>query len=281
MDDDGYIIFRGAISMPPYNLISDNQVDYTEMTKFIKDEMLMYVNEKFNWKCDYIKYRVSDNNNSADASVFHRDIIMQHSNLIPVFTCLTYMDETTMEIIPGSHKAFKLKKRKITMYPGDLMVFYSTLMHRGIFTENLPHRRLIQVFEVCRTPQELDYFLKHSVHVPADEMYSDFMIWVSKTPILNFIPNTLSYLNSSFGYGNMGYENIEFFSSEGLRGRLPVGSHEINKYVLNHPTIDIPESDRLKFKFVCYWRQYIFCTLIIVWIIYIIMSQALKRHKHR
>lgn len=69
------------------------------------------------------------------------------------------------------------------------MIFYSCLLHRGIFTENKKHRRLIQVFDICKTPEEFDYYLNRSYHVPGDEKFSDFMIELSKNKFLVSIPN--------------------------------------------------------------------------------------------
>jgi hypothetical protein len=43
--------------------------------------MLGVIDRELGWKSDYVKFRVSDNNNSADASTFHRDIIAQNGTL--------------------------------------------------------------------------------------------------------------------------------------------------------------------------------------------------------
>ena len=52
---------------------------------------------------DYIKYRVSNSNNSSDAGAFHRDI-HTYNETQPIYTCLAYLDESMLEIIPKSHK---------------------------------------------------------------------------------------------------------------------------------------------------------------------------------
>jgi len=52
----------------------------------------------------YIKFRFSNNNNSIDASVFHRDDYnYTDSSMIPIYTALCYFDKAELEIIPGSH----------------------------------------------------------------------------------------------------------------------------------------------------------------------------------
>jgi len=52
---------------------------------------------------DYLKYRVSNNNKSSDAGSFHRDL-HSYAGVPEIYTCLTYLDESIMEIIVGSHK---------------------------------------------------------------------------------------------------------------------------------------------------------------------------------
>jgi hypothetical protein len=83
-------------------------MNYTKMESFIKSDLLDIVNKNLNWDIIYTKFRVSNNNNSVDASAFHRDIFAINNKAlnkkVPIFTILTYLDKTTMEIIPKSHK---------------------------------------------------------------------------------------------------------------------------------------------------------------------------------
>ena len=63
-----------------------------------------------------------------------------------------------MEVIESSHKLRNLgiiestkllrnNTKQVKLKSGDVMVFYATLLHRGIFTNtNSPNRRLVQVF---------------------------------------------------------------------------------------------------------------------------------------
>lgn len=271
MNDDGYLLFRHAIDpSEAYQCIQGTKVDYPRMENFIMNTMLQTIDSYMDWKSEWIKYRVSDNNNSSDAGIFHRDILMQTEGTIPVFTCLTYLDKTTMEVIPGSHKNTIVlgPSRRIELHPGDVLLFHSTLLHKGIFTENLEHRRLIQVFEVCRNYEEYVRFIERSYHITARETYSDLMVHISKNPILNIVPSFFEYMNSAiFRYGYMHFKDIIYLSSEGTRARH-TGDGDINKYIVKDGIRDLPEEYRMQFYFTCYYRQYIITLLILILIIY-------------
>jgi hypothetical protein len=273
MDEKGYIVLRNSIDpTDAYDCIHGDTVDYDRMANFINNEMLTTVDRHFNWETEWIKYRVSDNNNSADAGIFHRDILLQCNHTLPVFTCLTYLDTTTMEVIPGSHKnnIVFTKPERLELHSGDLLIFYSSLLHKGIFTEQLEHRRLVQVFEVCRNNSEYNYFIEKSYHVQANETYSDLMVNISKNSILNSIPSFFEYMNSAiFRYGNMNLEDVLYISSEGTRSRH-TGDGAINKYIVKDDVKDLPDTHKMRFNFTCYYRQYIITLLIIFIIFYII-----------
>lgn len=238
-------------------------VDYARMISFIRQRMFGALRQHLDWEgpIDFVKLRVSDNNNSADAAGFHRDLIYQgkeHEFTPPFFTCLTYFDHTVLEVIPGSHNipGYKLmdlpslyaSKQKIAINPGDILLFYSSLLHRGIFTEKLPHRRLIQVFEVFNDTDVLYKIVPKILHVPGDEKYSNMIIQASKNNgLLIDTYNLCVFINAAMGYGRRyntleqcGLTSYTYFSSEGLRGRLVISDgtwQPINKYILNH---DIP-----------------------------------------
>lgn len=295
----GYIHLKKVINVEKaINSIREDKVNYTEMKNFIENTMLSKIKELMNWEVAiYTKYRVSDNNNSADASSFHRDIICQsynHEN-IPIFTCLTYLDNTTMELIEGSHKNLFMNfneslislrnKKKINIEQGDVFVFYSNLLHRGIFTEKLAHRRLIQVFEVFPSKKLFDKYKNNIIHIKGNEKYSDFMINLSKNNITSGILNIYGYLNSSMGYGIMSESKkmgAIYFSSEGLRGRInPIKNtyQPINKYIINYETNDMPENLEKKMRFICYNRQYIIYSIIVIILIILIVIILISFYK--
>src|SRR5438094_668015 len=106
LNTNGYILFKNVLNVKPAYLCfnKEKKIDYVNMSKYIRDEMLNKVDKLLGWKSDYIKFRVSDNNNSSDASTFHRDTIPQKNIIRPCFTCLAYLNPTIMEVIPKSHK---------------------------------------------------------------------------------------------------------------------------------------------------------------------------------
>ena len=84
---------------------NNDTVNYNKMNLFIND-VLKKIEQENNWDgIQYTKYRVSNNNNSTDAAILHRDIIsyVEEENL-PIYTCVIYLDVTTMELLPESHK---------------------------------------------------------------------------------------------------------------------------------------------------------------------------------
>lgn len=278
LETDGFLLLRNVLTTQEIQegitCITDDgkYVDYARLVSFIRQRMFGALRGNLqDWQdkpLDFVKFRVSDNNNSADASGFHRDLIYQGSSNTgnftpPFFTCLTYFDQTTLEIIPKSHNvpSYKLvelprlysSKIAISINPGDLLVFYSSLLHRGIFTEKLPHRRLIQVFEVFNDHNVLSTIVPRILHVPGDETYSNMIIKASRNKgLLIDTYNICMYINAATGYGvkyntlkHCGLSEYTFFSSEGLRGRIsivPGTWQEINKYILNTdlPLYDIP-----------------------------------------
>ena len=186
LQDKGFVILKNVLGPSEVeiglNCIKDTTANYSCMNKFVKDTFLFQIGKQLNWSRPICtKYRVSDGNNSSDASAFHRDIIcVPGTPSLPVYTCLIYFDKTNMEVIPGSHLNYFYKysemvglfnkKQKITLVPGDILVFNSCLLHRGIFTEGLKHRRLLQVFEVFPNETIFNKLNKVIVHVPGKEI---------------------------------------------------------------------------------------------------------------
>lgn len=278
LQEDGYIIFRNAIdpSLLKQCFVGDNKANYKCVQKFIKNHMLQYVNNHLGWKCDYIKFRLSNNNNSSDASIFHRDIIPQTNQLVyQPFTCLTYLDSSEMYVIPESHKTLAsdsfmdhsmiyTTRKKIHMNPGDILLFYSTLIHCGIFTNVVSNRRLLQVFEVFPTTEQLDDSLHNSLHVKGHTLLSNLMINISKNELLISSMSFASFINSFSGYGSMGFKHISYLSSEGMRPRLEISgkAQDLNYYIMNKKTNDMDPS--FYYYLVCFYKYYIIFVLMIV-----------------
>jgi hypothetical protein len=280
LERDGYVIFKNAVNKDEiqfgYSCFSpDRKINYHKMEKYIKDVMLGIVDKEMDWKSDYIKYRVSDKNNSADASTFHRDLISQTEKNIPVFTCLSYLNPTVMELIPGSHKntsiptselfsTYKNRKR-IQVEPTDILLFYSTLLHRGIFfdKQNKESRKVIQVFEVFPSTELVLQYKDKLIHISGKETYRKMIEIISNYSATIYLVNLLGYINSATGYGKLPekYINKEclYLSSEGLCGRHTVDPNQTwqtqNKYIIKYDTNLLDNQYRDHFDYHCYNKK--------------------------
>ena len=99
--------------------IKNDKVNYSEMTDFIQTDIFKIINNKLNDKYDYMKYRVSNNNNSSDAGSFHKDTKEGFTccKLNTIFTCIMYWDKSMFQLIKGSHNI-------LIMTPDELINYY-------------------------------------------------------------------------------------------------------------------------------------------------------------
>jgi hypothetical protein len=290
LNENGYIIIN--------NLIEDKVIDgiklgigyndvNIDMLKYA-DYMIKKVGNHLDTEIDFLKFRVSNNNNSIDAGGFHRDVVCLKT-WRPVMTCLTYFDDTTMEIIEGSHKLrnltycestdlLKNNRKLIKMKAGDILLFYATVLHRGVFTGKVPNRRLIQIFDCFENNNN---YINELVSALGKENRNEMMITMNKFKISSEIFSLFSYYN--FISGTTEKEDTCFsnkikynmISSEGLCKRwkyIPYNGtpQPINKYIMNpNKYIDniLTEKQREKWFYLFYIRQYITYTVSIVFLI--------------
>jgi hypothetical protein len=226
--------------------------------------IVVYSNPTINLACSY-----------SDAATFHRDVVAQRE-WQPYMTCLTYLDETVMQVIPKSHRqkdmtwretqAAFARRKELQVRPGDILLFYSSLLHRGIFTQGsaTSRRRLIQLFDCARDKPALERLGPLLLRVPSHQQaLSETMIKISKIKWLISILNMFGVVNAARGYGDWvppaPYPpNI---SSEGMQGRITVVPNTwqpSNQYVLLLPYgVDLPADLFSTFIFASYTRQYI------------------------
>jgi hypothetical protein len=313
LHDEGYVIWRNVVSPSDYSVAQDHvnpqKVNYKVLLRYINKRMLPVVNDKLGWNAVYTKCRISDNNNSTDASLFHRDAAMHNAEkrIFPLFTCLSYLDETSMEIIPRSHlypvmsygdalSAYTSSGRvqRLKINPGDIMIFHSGLIHRGIFSQGLGHRRLVQVFEVFPTPSLMNEYKDRILHIRNEKSRSigSWAISLSKNESLLWFVNFFGYMNAATGYG---YQHrplqrcgldYDYCSSEGTQERLKDidedGWGKTNVYVLtgNYPSIDRSESSLAFWQYECQSIVYAFLTLLllvlVIWILMRLISNLIK-----
>jgi hypothetical protein len=280
LENQGYLIFRNAVNPNELNyglscFSPDKKIDYHNMKIYIENIMLRVLDNKLNWKSDYIKYRVSDKNNSADASTFHRDVISQSHHRLPVFTCLSYLNPTVMELIPGSHKNTSIPlselystygtRKIIEVNPSDILVFYSTILHRGIFfkEQNKETRKVIQVFEVFPSTQLLLQHKDKLLHIAGKQTFTRFIEPISNYSSTIYLVNLLGYINSASGYGKLPErytgKDCLYLSSEGLCSRETVDPNlkwqTQNKYIIKYDTKLLHEDYRHHFDYHCYNKK--------------------------
>lgn len=256
--NDGFLLLPNVLTPKQIeyarSCMSNKNVKYNSMTYFIDEMMMKVIDQNLGWnKSTHLKYRASDNNNSSDAGSIHRDIFVRHMvnekeadqiASIPVYTCLCYLDRTVMELVPGSHRQAQMSfgqawdrywgnRQRVTISPGDLLIMHSTLLHRGIFTERLPHRRLIQVFEVFPSEEIKNWYLPNILHVPSNSSLktSEFALYIHKNVVLTGIVSFFSFFLAATGH-DPDYRNTndnaavvaatqhQFYSSEGTQPRL-------------------------------------------------------------
>jgi hypothetical protein len=303
LNKQGYVLFNDILDTSQVEDAYENEyVDYDKVIKYIENEMLVKLDSQMGWKSDYIKFRASNNNNSSDASCFHRDVIPQQNVMCKSYTCLSYVDDASMELIPESHmnlfstdgEAIDIytNRKEIQIKKGDMLLFNSTILHRGIFTDDLAKRKLIQVFEVFPSETELMHLKDRYMHVPAkQETYAPFMQFFSSFRITGNIMNIIGYYNAVTGYAILDKKcigNTLFLSSEGLRGRLDIynSKNKIglnNKYVIKHETINLPKEYYDDFNYYCYTIKYtkiiVIMILLLLLLIYVLMKMYTKISK--
>ncbi len=184
----GYSVLKNALAPAQIEearaTIVDKRVDYRKLEQFIEGQLLPVFARQLEFPdIRYTKYRMSDSGNSSDAGCFHRDIIPQIAqsrySADPIYTCLAYLDKASMRVIPGSHARLEVAASAVPalfdsanavdvdMVPGDIMIFHSTLLHRGYFLGPQPeHRRLLQIFEVYANRADELQFSNTIVHMP-------------------------------------------------------------------------------------------------------------------
>jgi hypothetical protein len=160
LNKDGYIIIKKGITDfdQVLNSINGDIINYTDIKDFIDNTFLLTIQKNLYDISDprYIKFRFSNNNNSIDASVFHKDDY-NHTDLdvVPLYTGLCYFDNAELELIPGSHIKGELglidlyKNRKVLfLEKGDIVVFHSNIYHKGLNFTKGKDRRVLQVFGI-------------------------------------------------------------------------------------------------------------------------------------
>lgn len=220
------------------------EIQYKQLLQFINQVMIPTLQKKMNWSTfKYSKLRISDNNNNTDAAAFHRDLICYNNTHkdLPIYTCLCYLDDGTMEMISEESNFMETwkKKEKINITSGSLLVFKSHTIHRGVFNtkQSQPtHRRLIQLFECFGSDNDFDFYFPKILFIPAKSNHGNKIQSFQKNFAFLFsIANFITYMNALSGYNykkvrrwlnQNNYAHIDFISSDAQQLRWNYDWHQ-------------------------------------------------------
>jgi hypothetical protein len=248
------------------------EIQYKQLLHFINQVMIPTLQKKMNWSTfKYSKLRISDNNNNTDAAAFHRDLICYNIyEDVPIYTCLYYLDDGTMEIISEESNSNYMenwkKKERIQLTSGSLLVFKSYTIHRGVFNtkQRQPtHRRLIQLFECFGSEDDFDLYFPKILFIPAKSSNGNKIQSFQKNFAFLFsIANFITYMNALSGYNykkvrrwlnQNNYAHIDFISSDAQQLRWKYDWHQdtqpTNLYIYpigSHEDIDMQHHTILK-----------------------------------
>ena len=241
-----------------------------------------------------MKYRASNNNNSTDAGMFHRDIhIFTDDKIVNIYTCLLYLDDSYMQLIPKSHKEPHMtlceaismfKKRKlIKMKSGSILIFHSSMIHRGIFYKKQAHRRLIQQFD-CVDKVEYPKIGHRILHTPCMNQckvkQANFIENLNKIKKLSNIVNYIVYMNVSHGYSynfnftkKINKPNVLCISTETNQDRMVPrkGVWEPNNRYITNPELTLHDIDEKHLRSFIFYSHYLHTIILLLMIILIII----------
>ena len=291
--NDGYLLLSNQLTNDELNFglssIDNNKVDYIKTKQFIDNILFKKIKEKSGIITNpyYVKFRLSNNNNSTDASTFHGDIYNNtNSEILPIYTCLCYFDESQLEIIPGSHKYNNIgwsienyyKKKIININKGDILIFHSNIHHRGINYNKTKNRRLLQVFDVFPNLETYNKHISKLVIVKSSEspliknFINPILLELSKYPL---IINNITLIHYILMYNDLHYKialidispyekNNKYISYE--PGRRKIFEELVNKEDLNINILCDNNAYSISYKNYYFYILIIYSLIIIIFL---------------
>ena len=307
--EHGYIVLKNKLTDSELEYgtssIQGKQVDYTKVKNFIDDIFLYKIKESgIITDPHYVKFRLSNNNNSTDASTFHGDIYNHTpTEILPIYTCLCYFDDAQLEIIPGSHKynnpgssiGSYNKKQIVHMNRGDILIFHSNIHHRGINFSKTGNRRLLQVFEVFPDKETYDEHVSKLIIVKtSDSMFIKNIISPLLCELATYptIINFLTMIHYILMYNDVHYK-ISFMDIDPAEKKNNYITYESSKRVIfnesNKPDdLNVNVICDTNVKSVSYSNYYLYfyiiywiVSFILIYLIYKLWSKPGKKSKLR
>lgn len=285
LETQGYILLPGILNHIELKNAREgflqDQIIYSKLTK-VNQNYLEIIKYKLGLNLASLKYRASNNNNSTDAGMFHRDIHLTQLVSVPIYTCLLYLDDSEMEIVPKSHSSpvmsyvesvqFFLTRKRLKIPAGSILLFHSSLIHRGIFEKPQKNRRLIQQF-TCIPLEKTNELVSKILHAPCPPQgrknNARCNQILQKIPIVHSFCNFFVYLNVARGYAfrselHLATQNPDIIciSPETNQKRIEIKSNILypsNKFVV-HPDyklVDLEMKDYQDFNFYSHWYHHI------------------------
>ena len=303
--NEGYILLTNVLNENDLEFglssIVDNKVDYSIMKQYIDNVFFPKIKKTSNIISDphYVKFRLSNNNNSTDASTFHGDIYNNtNSELLPIYTCLCYFDDAQLEIIPGSHKFNNIgssiesynKKITINIRRGDILIFHSNIHHRGINYNKTENRRLLQVFEVFPDKQTYEAHISKLIIVKTSDTF--FMKRIINPLLYELSKNSTIVNNITMCHYILMYNDLHYKFA-----LIDIAPYDkVNKYVSYEPgrrrlMEELYEKEELNVNIICdnranyvscsnyYLFFYLICFILILIVFYVIKQIRCGNYK--
>lgn len=282
LNDNGYIIIK-TLSKGEQNYglscMTNDRVDYTLLKSFIDDYFLPKI--PFSDPI-YLKARLSNNNNSTDASILHSDIYNYTSEkTIPMYTALCYFDKAELELIPGSHimprKSFTEDNNNRTVLylePGDIVVFNAVITHRGVNFSKGANRRVLQVFEIFPTRELHDQHISKFLTCDTSPKKREDKTLLYYAAQNKWLIDIINYIGFYLGFYDLKYKVLGMdlppwqkkgrYLSYEPGGRVDYKEGLVDK---NNVNVIFNDSEIVKYSSFYAWILFI-CFIIIVSLIY-------------
>ena len=249
LDERGFCVLRGLTDAAEWDdAFACPLVHHGRLLQHVR-ECTQVLDEMLGWQTAITKLRASAScerktSNATDAAALHRDIACYDDNAVtsppPIFTLVIYLNDTTMNVAPGTHKRLRfrpwetLRIRPQTQHvkAGDAVLFFATLLHAGSFTDDAQtERRVVQCFEIFPLPSLARTWSPKTVHVwcADDEKQDRFSAWLSaamsRTGLAARIMSQLHLSKAACGYRidrAVLPSDVSIVSGESWRKRLTV-----------------------------------------------------------
>lgn len=221
LERDGYFVFRGFTQSADWDdAFACPQIHHGRIWEHILRSMET-LGDRLEWDPVVSKFRASAScerklSNATDAAQLHRDLACYRGMTSPpeIFTLVIYLNDTTMNVVPGSHatlkipilKALSLRPKEITVNAGDAVLFWASLLHAGSFTADTSvERRVVQCFDIFPNREYLEKWNPRMLHLwcpdtKENELISQVASTIATAPLLQHIASAKHAVFTAGGY---------------------------------------------------------------------------------